>query len=643
MTALAGYWSFSGRPDAVRTCERMLQAQQVYAPDPKSPAVWSGREIALGRRLFRQLPEDRFDRAPIVGAEGRRVLVADVRLDNRAELADSLGIASAEAKAMADSAILMAALERWEEEAVDRLEGDFAFALWDSGRQRLVLARDFIGQRPLHFHRGADFLAFASMPKGLHALAEVPPAPDRPMLARFLALMPEDGTGTFFAGVERVPAGAVCIATSDGVSTHRYWQPDPTPLRLGRDEDYEEAVRAALDRAVAVRLRGAEQGVGAHLSGGLDSSAVAATAARLLAPSGNVAGFTAVPREGYDGAIPHGRFGDEGPLAAAVAARYPNLEHVLVRTNGRSPFATLDRNFFLFERPVLNLCNGVWMDGIMDAAKARRLPVMLTGQMGNMSFSYAGLELLPELLAGGRWLRLARELRRLPGNGIRPRSALAHTIGPFMPASLWRAINRGMGKHFRLGDYSAVNLHTAEALQADAAANGLDFSYRPRRDPVGTRRWVIGRVDLGNYNKGYLGGWGIDVRDPSADRRLVETCLSIPAGQFLKDGLPRSIARRMLADRLPPEIVREQRKGLQAVDWHEGLTAARDEARLEAERIAAVDGAAEILETGKLDALLEDWPEDGWNGNKVTGRYRLALLRGLSGGHFLRKAAGSNA
>ena len=643
MTALAGYWSFSGRPDAGRTCARMLQAQNVYAPDPKAAAAWSDGGIALGRRLFGLVPEDRFDRAPMVSAEGRRVLVGDVRLDNREELADALGLEATDARTMADSAILMAALDRWDEDAVDRLEGDFAFALWDSARQRLLLARDFMGQRPLHFHRGADFFAFASMPKGLHALPEVPPAPDREMVARFLALIPEGGTRTFFAGVERVPVGALCIVTRDGLSTHRYWQPDRSPLRLKRDEDYEEAVRAALDRAVAVRLRGAENGVGAHLSGGLDSSAIVATAARLMAPRGSVAGFTAVPREGYDGAIPHGRFGDEGPLAAKVAERYPNVEHVLIRTEGRSPFAALDRNFFLFERPMLNLCNAVWADRIMDAAKERRLQVVLTGQMGNMSFSYAGLELLPELLARGRWLHLAREIARLPANGIRRRSAFAHTFGPFMPAGLWRGINRRMGRHFDLAGYSAVNLAAAEALRADASAAGLDFSYRPRRDPFGTRRWVIGRVYMGNYNKGHLGGWGIDMRDPSADRRLLELCLSIPAEQYLKDGVPRSLARRMLADRLPPEVVREQRKGLQAVDWHEGLSTARDEARLEAQRIAAVEGASDILETGKIGALLDDWPEGGWNGHKVTSLYRLALLRGLSGGHFLRKAAGSNA
>jgi len=91
-----------------------------------------------------------------------------------------------------------------------------------------------------------------------------------------------------------------------------------------------------LDQSVKCRLRGVND-VGAHLSGGLDSSAVAATAARLLAPSGGrVIAFTAVPREGYDGPVPRHRFADEGHHAAATAALYPNMEHVLVRSEGKS-------------------------------------------------------------------------------------------------------------------------------------------------------------------------------------------------------------------------------------------------------------------------------------------------------------------
>jgi asparagine synthase (glutamine-hydrolysing) len=202
VTALAGYWSFGGSSEAGRHCERMLRAQAIYG---REDALWSdGEGRSMGRRLHPTLPEDRFDRAIISGGDGRLALAADVRLDNRDELAGDLGIASAELRTLCDSALLMRALERWDEAAVDRLVGDFAFALWDRGRQRLLLARDFIGRRPLHYHRGRDFFAFASMPKGLHCLPSIPYAPDMASAANFLALVPEAGPSTFFEGLCRV-------------------------------------------------------------------------------------------------------------------------------------------------------------------------------------------------------------------------------------------------------------------------------------------------------------------------------------------------------------------------------------------------------------------------------------------------------
>lgn len=641
MTALAGFWATNGAADPAAACERMLKAQQIYAP-ADAPVVRRDGDAAIGRRLFRLLPEDRFDRGPASGHGGESLLVADARLDNREELCAALGIAPEEARILAESALIMRALERWGEEAVDRLRGDFAFAWWDGAGRRLVLARDFLGARPLHFHRGNGFFAFASMAKGLHALTEVPNAPDREAVAGFLALLPESGTRTFFQGIERVPPGTLCIVTRDGVTTRHYWNPQPQPLRLSR-EDYAEAIRAGLDKASAARLRGADGRIGAHLSGGLDSSAVAATAARLLAPDGRVTAFTAVPREGYDGRLGRGRFGDEGPHAAAVAALYPNIDHVLIRSGHRSPFERLDRNFFLFERPVLNLCNAVWSDAIMDAAKERRLSVLFTGQMGNMSFSYTGLELLPELLARGRLLKLARTVLQLRRNGTTLESAASHALGPFLPAWLWTAINRMRGRHLKMSEYSAIDPACAERLRGAAREAGLDFSYRPRRDPVGSRLWVIGRVDMGTALKGHLGGWGIDMRDPTADRDLVELCLSIPTEAYLAGGRARGLARDAFADRLPPVVVNETRKGLQAVDWHEGMMAGRSELQDELGRICELPETQGILDTAMLQRLTEAWPETDWNLSENQHRYRLALLRGVSGGHFLRKATRSNA
>jgi asparagine synthase (glutamine-hydrolysing) len=642
VTALAGFWRYEGRSDQQLRCERMLKAQQVYAP--ASISLRCTGAAALGRRLFSLLPEDRFDHGPVASSGDKRLLVADVRLDNREELASAAGIAPADLRLMSDAALLMGALDKWDEEAVDRLVGDFAFALWDADRQRLTMARDFMGQRPLHYHRGRDFFALASMPKGLHALPEIPVAPDRRATADFLALMPETGTETFFEGIEKVRPGHVVLVTRNGVSSRRYWDPQPRLLRLPKPEDYAEALREHLDRAVATRLRGADGHVAAHLSGGLDSSAVAATAARLLAPSGRVSAFTAVPRPGYVAEGVGEAIPDEGPLAALVAQLHPNMEHFTISTEGKSQLDALDRSFYLYERPVLNLCNGVWHDAILDAARERRLSVILTGAAGNMSFSYSGMYLLPQLLAKGYLLTLAREAWLLRRNGMRLRTIGSQALGPFLPNAIWQGINRLRKRGRGLSEYSMLSKARASKLKIEerAAERGLDVAYRPRMNAFATRLWVLGRVDTGNYNKGMLGGWGIDMRDPTADRNLVEFCLSVPPEQYLSHGVNRALARNAFADRLPQQVLNERLKGYQAADWHEGLASAQEQVRQELKALQRCPAASEALDIRAMEELVDNLPANGWHQQRTTRQYRLALLRGISGGNFLRKASGSN-
>ena len=548
---------------------------------------------------------------------------------------------------LCDAAILLAAIERWGESCLERLVGDYAFTLWDGARQHLLLARDPLGQRPLHYHRGNKFFAFASMPKGLHALADVPYAPDEDRIAEFLVLMPETGRQTFFHGIERVEPGHVVTVTATGLAARRHWQPcRRRRLTLRRPEDYSEALRDLLDQAVSCRLRGAED-VGAHLSGGFDSGAVAATAARLLAPSGRrVVAFTAVPRAGYDGRAPRNRIVDEGPYAAATAALYPNMEHVLIRSEGRSPLDDLDRNFFLLERPVLNICNNAWANSIYDAARERKLKVLLTGETGNMGLSYNGLELLPELVRRWRWFHWWREARALVAPGrMRWRGVLANTFGPWCPAALWIWLNRvANGYASKVSDYTAIHPHRFAELDlpARAKARDLDLVYRPWQDGFAARLWVLQGVDKGNYNKGVLGGWQIDERDPTADVRLLEFCLAVPTEQFLRNGMQRALARRALADRLPKLVLEESRKGLQAADWHERLTVVRDHVAVELDRLDACPPAARAIDVPRLRRLVENWPSGGWEGDEVSYPYRLALLRAISTGHFLRRATGGN-
>lgn len=645
MSAIAGLWRFDNRADPATDCARMLAAQKIYGPH--DGRQWSDGSIALGRRLFRTLPEDTYDHQPLESRDGRFTLVADVRLDNRDELTAELELSPDSGRQFCDAAILLECLERWGEGALDRLVGDFAFALWDAKAQQLKLARDFLGQRPLHYHRDKGFFAFASMPKGLHVLAEIPPLPDEQMVAEFLALMPQRGPRSFFRGIDRVEPGHVVTVTRDRLSSRRYWQPKRPEHRRGRSADYVEGIRFHLDQATQSRLRGANGAVGTNLSAGFDSGAVTATAARLLASSGGkVIAFTAVPRQGYDGPDPRNRFGDEGALAAATAAMYPNVEHVLIRSGHASPLEGIDRNYFLFDRPTLNLCNIAWITAINQAARERKLTIMLIGEMGNMTVSHYGYELLAEHLRAGRFVKLWREAAALVAKtGMRWRGAVAQTVGPFMPVQLWQWANDTFNDHkWDVSLYTALPANRLADLNLRRLAAGRDhdFSFRPWKDAFTIRLSFMRHGDRGNVNKGILGGWGIDQRDPYADKRLVEYCLSIPTEEYLSNGVPRSLARRALADRLPQAVLDEERKGYQAADWHEGLTAARDEVAAELERLTDFAPAAKTLDIGRMKRLVEKMPASGWERQDVRQAYRLALLRGLSAGHFLRKASGAN-
>ena len=182
--------------------------------------------IALGRRLFPTLPEDRFDKGPLVGGAGRWTLVADVRLDARDELRSELGLTSGEVKELSDAALVMRAIERWQQHAITKLIGDFALILWDSQEERLVLARDFLGNRPLHFCEATSFLAVASMPKGLHVLPELPRDPDEQSVARFLAMLPEHGRRSFYKRVRRVLPGEIVDFSPAGRSARQYLGPE---------------------------------------------------------------------------------------------------------------------------------------------------------------------------------------------------------------------------------------------------------------------------------------------------------------------------------------------------------------------------------------------------------------------------------
>lgn len=632
MSALAGFWNWSVARQTDQSCRAMLAAQRAYGPDRSD--LWTGGEIAIGRALYALLPEDHYDSQPLHGFGGTRVLVADVRLDNRDDLLRRLGLADMQSN-LCDADVLLAAFERWGLDCLDHVNGDYAFAIWDAGARKLLLARDPLGQRPLYFHQGSGFFAFASMPAGLHALPNVARQPNMARLADFVALLPFNGSDGFYEGIQRVEPGHVVTVTRSGLSSRRHWTPRTTRPRLKTFDDYTEAFRSELDRSVRVRLRGAGRRVGTHLSGGWDSGAVTATTARLVADGDqSVRAYTSVPRSGSVAiGSPHDLC-DERDLAAATAGRYPNVRHVLVPGTRRSPVADLDRYVAAFGRPVYNLSNHVWITDIREAMRAADVRVVLTGEVGNYTISSAPYTILADYLRQGRWLDWLREARALAGaHSARYRGIAANSFGPWLPRHVWTLV-RPLSSRAETATASALNPDIADALNVRREREGVGLARRPRNYYEAISEGLMG-LDHGDFRKGALGGWGLDERDPTADRQLIDFCLSLPIDMILKNGVRRPLARAALSDRLPAAVLDERRKGLQAADWHEGLTGSRAEMLGLVEEMAGDDRVNALLDIASLRRWLRDWPTSGWNDPVIVNRYRRALPIAITAGHFI--------
>lgn len=652
MTAILGVLRFDGaEPDP--DMDRLEQGLTPYGRDGVDRWIASG--VGLGRRLHRILPEDRFDRQPEQSPASRYVVVADVRLTERDDLVAQLDL-GARADEMSDAAIVATALETWHDQAFERLYGAFAIAAWDKVEQRLLLARDHFGEKPLFYHHGGSFFAFASMPAGLHALPEIPKGADPDEIQRFLRLLTPTPTRSFFQSIGRVSPGHLAVVSKTGVEQKRYWQPDLTPLTWTRTEDYERALAEHLDRAVAAALRGAGGQVGAHLSAGFDSTAVAATAARQLAPKGGkIVAFTAVPREGYVPLDLRHRFGDEGDLAAATVAMHPNMDHVLVRPS-TSPLTELDRVSSIYGVPQWNLCNQTWLEAIDDNARSRGLKIMIHGDMGNATISESGVIALPELFRAGRfltWFKIGRGLVR--NKWMKWQGVLWNTVAPWTPLGLWKWAEEVTGRRpVAISRYSPLKPELWAAKSREAALEGAtahpldrvwDIEYdKPAKNSL-TDRLTMMTGDFGSSYKGTLAVWGVDYRDPTADRRLVEFSLRVPVEFLIGEGQPRALLRKVLADRVPSVVLDNRKKGYQAADWYETLTRARAGIEDEIERIEMFEASEDLIDLPRLKQLLAEWPEAGlqkWGEEGVAADYRHSLLRAVSAASFMRKAAGSN-
>jgi len=648
MSGIGAIFHRDGSPVPRPALERMAAGLLMYGRDGQFVTTL-GPVGMVYSHLGGFTPEDAHEAQPLAVAEGTLLGVFDGRIDNRDDLLPALGLgAAATAGTTPDSLVFLRAWQAWGPRAAARVIGSWAAVLWDARAGTLHAARDPLGGRSLHAHVRADRVVVASAPKAIHALGDVPRRYDEQKVADGLILNYMDSERGWFQGIRRIGPGVHVAYERDRERSRRTRDPgEAPPVRLGSDEEYVEGLRDVFTVAVRAALRTAAPPA-AHLSGGLDSTTVVATALPLLRERGETLhAFTSVPLERWRPHPEARRVGDESPNVRAFLARYPDLRHTFVRAEDRGLTSYLGPLVEAYEAPPRNAMNLHWIHEIDRLAREAGSRVVLTGAAGNLTLSWSGETWAVSLLRQRRLRALARGLWREPDQRVRGASSLVNDVG------LRLAPPRATGAYARLrgrpahgwAEHSAIA--PAFAAEADVDARARAAGFDPTYSPIASKRDFLratlhgAGAERADLQQAFRAVHGVETRDPTFDLRVLEWCMGVPDEQFRRPGTKRWMIKRLMADHLPPEVLDDSVRGRQAADARLRIGDELDHIRAELDDAARDPELARLVDIGRLRRATDD--RDRWTRDQDPPGLRptfdvLALSRAVAALDFVRWA-----
>jgi asparagine synthase (glutamine-hydrolysing) len=644
VSGIAAVVSLDGSGIPRSDVERMANALKPHGPDRQKIITRGNAAFVFCRH--RLTPEDGSESQPLILAD-RFVMLFDGRIDNRSELGDILGISTSELHLMPDSIVVLRLFDRWGERAFERIVGVFAIIIMDLQDGRLLCARDHMGLRVLHYHRSTERFAVATAAEALFALSWVPRILSKEQLADALTGLWPKGSGenTYYQDIFRVRPGSIVQVRGATFSKRQFWDPEGiADVRFTSDHDYVEAFKEHLDGAVRANLRSCGPPC-AMITGGLDSSSISVVAADILAASGHrLHTFTAVPEAGFTRKEPPGRYFDETPYVLQIAAVNQNIvPHFIAQGRGPIPekIAEVTRiSGGLFSGTL----QGLWLADLFTAARSAGHNVMLSGDMGNLTMSYNGLGLFTELLLTRRWPQLLIEIK---SSGLRwRRHVRQHVIRPLIPVPIFRRY-----KQWRRGQKPPWHDHSLIHPEFAARSEVIERAARDN-EPIDTpplRDTRLGRIrdfrmydEVADWYARVRANFGLDIRSPAFDRRLVEFCIGIPTDQYLRGGRDRWLIRRAMEGRLPEVVVNQTRWGTPSADWYPRLTRDRNHIAEEVKRLAENPDVASILDMQRVKAILDNWPDRQPPEYTSEEGEMLGLPDALGAAYFIESVMGTN-
>lgn len=548
----------------------MVQALHHRGPDGQG--VWTDGAIGLGHARL-AIIDLAGGAQPMGNEDGRIQVVFNGEIFNYLELREQLLKQGHQFSTASDTEVLVHLYEQHGDSFVDYLNGQFAIALWDGRSQRLVLARDRVGIRPLYYAWAQGRLAFASEVKALFALPEVPRRLDPAGLASMFSLWSVLPPGSVFEGVQTLAPGHLMTVDATGSRLDRYWDWPfaatlDSPARAWSDERWADELRTLLADAVRLQLR-ADVPVGAYLSGGLDSSIITTLIRQDARSTLRSFSLTFEDRE----------FDEREHQQALVA--HLGTQHSAIQATRADIAAAFPRMVRHAESPVVRTAP-VPMMLLADSVRRAGYKVVLTGEGADEAFG--GYDIFKEAA-------IRRFVARAPGS--RWRGALMQRLYPYLAHS--PAAGRAMTQaYFGTGLDQVHTPSFAHGMRIATTQRTLAFLRPEWRDrtaafdaeaalaawaPPDLVRWpALARdqyMEAHTLMSGYLlssqgdrmaMAASIEARFPFLDHRVLEFACRVPARLKLCGLHEKVLLRRAFAADLLPSIGQRTKQPYRAPD-----------------------------------------------------------------------------
>jgi len=564
----------AGSPDALRG---MLGALRHRGPDESG--VYFDAEVGLGSARL-SIIDLESGTQPIGSVDGRWWIVFNGEIYNYVELRAELERAGCSFRTRSDTEVLLNALVTWGGKALDRLDGQFAFALYDRRERNLLLARDPFGERPLFYTGLGTGLAFASEIKALFVLPEVERSLSLEGLHRVYRLWTDFDGGTCFAGVKSLPPGHLLMRSAKGTTVRPYYRLPigAEPLATGMEEAC-DAVVEALSLSTERRLR-SDVEVACYLSGGLDSTI---TAGLARAKSGRKVRAFSIAFE--DAAFDESAF-------QQTASRYLDVDAHAIRVSNRDIAETFPDVIRHAETALFRTAPAP-MFCLARAVRAAGIKVVMTGEGADEAF--LGYDLFKETLFRLRYAEYPDNAARI--DALRSMySYLPHfsaaSAGPLLRffSQFLQEKHPGLYSHearFSNGLFSERLLTPDRGCEDPPAAlsrfvHGLypEFSGATALERAQVLEYLtlLAGYLLSSQGDRMTAAHGVEGRCPFLDRNVVDLAFRLPQDLRLDASLnEKLVLKEAFADRLPPEIAKRPKQPYRAPDALPFLGAGRPE------------------------------------------------------------------